>query len=130
MASLIGSKLQAEYVLNFSGQYSLYADPNTIPTFFYLNCYKDEANICRYYNIVEVIKDTVPILYFYPKFFGGDIRQAMLVKECSNIYSFAFDSAEHGKTLESKELAVVLTQEMDDIIETYKCKMTEKSIKS
>ena len=56
-----------------------------------------------YSNRGETIKDTIPIAYFYPEENDGDRKQAVLVKDFSNVMSFPVITATHGLELNNKE---------------------------
>lgn len=125
MAALMGAKLRAVRVFDFSGQFSLHNHENVIMSYYWLNKYKYDKKISKYYNILEEIKDTVPIIYFYPKKCVQDMKQAELVKKCTNVFCFAVDSDKHGVTLNSKELMRILTKAENDIQNQYKSILAE-----
>ena len=96
LATIAGIKLNAKVIYNFSGQYSLKQWENRK----WLSMYAGVEEKCKYYDIVEMIKETsIPIVYCYPAKAKDDIKQVELVKGCNNVISFAFNYKNHGQTV-------------------------------
>lgn len=96
LATIVGIRLRAEIIYNFSGQYSLEQWKGRK----WLSKYSTDEEKSKYYNIVNMVeKSTVPIVYCYPGKAVDDVKQAELVRNCDNVISFAFDSDKHGQTV-------------------------------
>lgn len=96
MAVIAGIALHAEKVLCFSGQF--YIEQHLRHKI--MQKYEEDMERNKYFDITGLIENTdVPIIYFYPKGYAGDIKQAERVKDCENVIMFAFDYAEHAQTV-------------------------------
>lgn len=120
IASLVGAKLKAMHAFNFSGQFSLYENAGMIQAYYWLDKYKEDELRCRYYNICKYIKNTIPIIYFYPEYCEQDKKQSVLVEEYSNVLSFPINSERHGQTLSNEKIACLLTLNLFEIQELYR----------
>lgn len=120
MASIVGAKMNSYLAFNFSGQFSLYLDATLIPNYYWLNKYRDDKECNKYYDICEEIKESIPIVYFYPKYCEQDSKQTSLVKEFNNIYSISIDKYTHGETIFNEEKVLVLNKSFSEIIMLYK----------
>lgn len=100
-ATLFGSLLRASHVFNFSGQFLLYyllenSNRKSNPL---LAEHEHRSEINKYYSLIETVRQNrVPVFYFYPEKCVIDNEQAEKVKLLENVYKFAFNSKEHGKT--------------------------------
>lgn len=109
IASIIGAKLHAQAVFNFSGQWDLYENDNVIERYYYLNKYADSEMYNKYFNIVQMVKGSgIPIFYFYPHQSDLDIKQSAFVCNIDNVYSFALNSNQHSQGLTTTESYVKL----------------------
>lgn len=104
IASIIGVKLHAQTVFNFSGQWNLYGLGSVINNFPFLIKFAHSEIHNKYYDITQLVNHCdVPIFYFYPQESEQDIRQAAYVNHIRNIYFFIFDSDKHGQGLPTTE---------------------------
>lgn len=95
MSVIAGIKLNAEKILCFSGQFYLDVSKRSL-----LKEYEEDEERSKYYDLIDLIRKTdVPIIYFYPMKYNGDIKQADKVKEFHNVVMIAFDYAEHAQTV-------------------------------
>lgn len=112
-AILFGIKLHAEKIYSFSGQISLETE---IEDYYWLTLYRDELERSYYYSIVDMMNKTIiPVFYFYAAGCEQDVLQHNLVKNCINLYSFAFDSNIHAKTMCNRDMPWVITQSVNDL---------------
>ena len=118
-AALFGAKINAQIAFAFSAQFSIYEFYNGPSAYFYLNKHLENRAVSQYYNICEAIKDTIPIAYFYPEENDGDRKQAVLVKDFSNVMSFPVITATHGLELNNKERVRLLQMSVDEIKVLY-----------
>ena len=118
-AALFGAKLNARMAFAFSAQFSIYEFYKGPASYFYLNKNLDNRIVSQYYNICETIKDTIPIVYFYPKENEEDIRQAILVKDFANVMSFPVITATHGLELNNRERIRLLQMSVEEIKKLY-----------
>lgn len=128
-AVLIGVLLNADRIINISGQYSLlpYIDKN-----FLLQRYQNNINYSKYYNLYTFLQNNKePILYFFPAKCPDDNYQFALVKHCPNIMSFRINSAQHGTGINAVWYPYLFTgrsKEIDKIYRRYKDKMIEENM--
>jgi hypothetical protein len=122
-ATLLGCMLNAKYILNFSGQYSLnYILEQPIghaknPT---LSRYAEDVNYNCYYSIESLIAtSSSSVFYFYPAKSSVDQYQANFVKGVSNVYEFAFNGRIHGKTCFVINLIELLTADQATLMNWY-----------
>jgi hypothetical protein len=101
-AALVGSLMGADYIFDFSGQFSLdslldhQSTRNENPM---VAKYADDANYRKYYSILEIIQACrVPIFYFYPAKYHADICQSNFVESIPDVYHFRFNRKMHGQT--------------------------------
>jgi len=105
MAVLAGILLNAENIYTFSGQFfidcSVYNGPIVEQNM------KTEKN--KYYSLVNILSNhNSNIFFFYPGKSQEDISQYNLIKDF-NIYSFCFDTGNHGETTEGCCYRYILT---------------------
>lgn len=121
ISSLIGSKLNADIVLNFAGQLSLEEiyknNKNKLVTKYY-DDYK------KYYNLQDIIeKSTCKIFYFVCNKSLSDKHHINIAINCKNIRIFSFECNLHGvpfrNILLPKIINITLTN-LDEIYEVNK----------
>lgn len=117
-AVLFGLKLGAERIFTFSGQFSI---ENEVDDYFWLSRYKDDKITSKYYTLFGLLKDNeeIPLYYFYPAKCKQDIEQYDMVKGEHNLYAFAIDCDQHGKTLKNEDFIPVLIMSDQDMIKHY-----------
>lgn len=122
-AAIVGAKLKAKMVFSFSGQFSIYNYFNVVEEYYYLNQNKKDKEISKYYDICDCIKNTVPIIYFYPEYSEQDKIQSVFVKDMQNVMAFSIDDCAHDRTLSNKDIAKLLIMNLSDINNLYqRCK--------
>lgn len=108
-ALIIGAKLNAHAVFNFSGQWNLYEHERVIIDHYYLNKFADSEMHNKYFDVAQLVKDSeTTIFYFYPLKSEQDIKQAAYIHNIRNIYVFAFDSDKHGQGMPTTESYIKL----------------------
>lgn len=130
LASIVGAKLHAQAVFNFSGQWNLYKHNNVIKSYYYLNKYADSEMHNKYFSIGQMVKESgIPVFYFYPQQSEQDIKQAAFVRNIDNIYSLALNSDNHGQGLTAAESYVKLflsdIEEIKKLSSSYSGKLLE-----
>lgn len=114
MATLFGALLSAKLVLNFSGQYVI--NPNELEDeYYYLKKYANDKFFSQFFDIRPFLKanSDVPIMYFFPFKSEEDMEQYALTKDIKNIFAFAFDNAEHGRSMCGRDMPCVIASEPD-----------------
>lgn len=103
IATIIGMKLGAEAIYNFSGQWSILADfKNGIPEeYYYLWKEQNNDNYNKWFEIKNLQDNSCPIFWFYSNYVKTDIIQKdyLVDSPSSKVYSFAVDSKYHGYTI-------------------------------
>lgn len=123
-ATLFGYLLNAEYVLNFSGQFVLFEKENLL-------CGADEAisdkyypflydfvknNMdCKYFDLRN-FKSNVNVFYFVPFYSRDDNVQYEFVKNISNIHAILIASNIHGDCISGSSLHKVLAMNHKEIL--------------
>lgn len=110
MATLVGMKLKGVmHVINFSGYFVLHE--------------KIEEDYI-YYDLKNLMKESrVPIFYFCPFFSEEDKKQYNEIKDSREVRSFLFASSEHGHTMYSENIPIILSLNNEEIQCIYeKCK--------
>ena len=99
-ASLVGSLMDANRVLNFSGQFELNsfiesdADRGLNPVVLRHSHLSESREV---FNIRKIIENSrVPQLYMYPEGCPLDRRQAEVVEGLKNVHVIRLDSSDHG----------------------------------
>ena len=99
MAQLCGIKLNAERIFTFSGYFKLpYGE---------------------YPILKPYISGNIPMFYFVPYYSEGDIIQYNESKECKGVYTYLFDSKEHGVTVKGECYPLLLTFSNEKLIDIY-----------
>ena len=121
IASLLGYKLKADFVLNWCGQCNLWEHNNATETVFFVSKYIKDISRSRYYNLATIMKDnTCPIYYFYPTGCGHDVVQSKLWAEIPNVMPIALDSSRHGQCVGKKQRFALLLSDNKQLTELYK----------
>lgn len=106
MAALMGSLLDAERIIDSSGQFDLSVTMGNEP---FLDMMADDPGFSRYISIKDVIGPHLGSLYyFYPARSEKDIVQNRHVEEL-DIKRFAMDSDKHNRTIKPVCYPYVLT---------------------
>lgn len=115
IATVIGIKLNAARVYNFSGQYNLFL--NGSDNHLLLQKFADNEEKVKYYDIGELCCCSVPILYFYPSGSSIDIKQSDYIrsKNAKNIIYFPIRSREHGHAVYGRNLPYLLSMNTEDL---------------
>lgn len=96
IATLMGLKLGASAVYNFSGQYDITEYVRDNP--FWKKYISLEGKI--YLKLAPMIrKSDMSVFYFFPAHCEADLQQYELVKDLKNVYPFAMDEVSHGTTV-------------------------------
>lgn len=104
LASIIGAKLHAMAIFNFSGQWNLYEAGSVVSDYYYLSRFADREMYNKYFDISKLVEDSgVPVFYFYAQKCRQDIAQTSHIRNTSNVYTFTFDSDQHGVGLTTTE---------------------------
>ncbi|MCR5622755.1 MAG: hypothetical protein K6G18_13020 [Treponema sp.] len=120
IASLLGYKLHADFVLNWSGQWNIWKCGSVTEDYFFVKKYASDESRARYYDIVSLLQDsTVPVYYFYPAHSEQDIIQYACVKNLPSVYPIALDSARHGAGVGSREYFALLLSDPLQLQELY-----------
>lgn len=130
MAVAVGSRINADKIFTFSGQFSV---EDQLKRPFgeapYLQQFKDDEEKRRYFSLIPYVragKDN--IYYFYPGNCQYDMEQSNLVKNYS-VNKFRFSSDSHGNTVNKECYPYLLTFSADKLkwmAEFYKNQWIDK----
>lgn len=124
MASIVGTYLKAEHVLNFGGQWTLEDElkEENINKNYFLKKGMKEENIKKWFNILDYVSDTVPIFWFYSYYCENDKFQADYYKKYNsdNIYDFAINSSTHGYLMLRECNDIVVSKGTNELIQLHK----------
>lgn len=110
MAALMGALLNAERIIDSSGQFDLSITMGNEP---FLDIVSEDSWFSKYISLKEIIKEHLDALYyFYPALNEGDIIQNKHV-EALNIKRFAIESSRHSRTIKPVCYPYVLTLPAD-----------------
>ena len=128
MAALMGSLLNAERIIDSSGQFDLSVTMGNEP---FLDIMADDPGFKKYISIKDIIAEhTGSIYYFYPARNEGDIIQNEHIKD-TGIKRFAMDSDKHSRTIRPVCYPYVLTisaDKLDSLQKKYSGSMISESV--
>ncbi len=113
MATLMGIKLGAKHVLNFSGQYILNEEGGPLVK-------KALQHGYAYANIINLVKSKqIPIFYFVPYESMQDVEQYELVKNIDNVKSIRINTNQHGKVIHTINIPFILSKKTGELFSLY-----------
>ncbi len=101
MAVLSGIKLNAEYVLNFSGQYYINSDSK----------YNDLTSMLSEYK--------GKIFYFVPSHFEMDYKQYLSSQSFGCVYAFLFNGTKHAETMFVSNMCYIIDKDEETLCGYY-----------
>lgn len=127
IATLCGIKLNADIVLNFSGQFVL-------DTEAYKPKHVKLSEYLKYKSIIPLIKKQIAdnekiktqINYYFPYYSKIDYIQYLKVRNFKNLNILKFDNTRHGRTIFPiyfKEILTMNKKQLDEIAQIYKDKI-------
>lgn len=117
MATIIGSLLNANYVISAGGQWNLYDYESVTERYWFLKQYKDNVICNQYYDLSKKLKtNSVPIFYMYGGLNNSDINQIGYAKNVESIYPIAFKSDAHAQRVSSEPYLRLLCASKDDLV--------------
>lgn len=120
MASLVGCKMNAQRVINFSGQFSIFQEIST-PSL--IQKYSSDLDRNKYYDITKILNESkVPIFYFCPYGNLHDKNQYMKLKTNapkSKVYEFLIDCDKHGIPISTDNLKKVFAFDNEKLIQLF-----------
>ena len=112
MAALMGALLNAERIIDSSGQFNLSANLGKEP---FLDLMSDDPVVKDQLSLKNIIKGcTGSLYYFYSARNEGDIKQNEHIKDL-NLKSFAMNSDKHNRTIKPVCFPYVLTMPKDKL---------------
>lgn len=121
-ASLFGVLLNAEHVIAFSPQFSLYpqiseSNPSRDPLLFK---YLDDKSINKYFDLSNLIdKSSVPIFYIAPYYSKKDEPQIKLASSLNNLKSLFFNAKVHGVPVKIPCAAKIIRMDMEQLNDLF-----------
>lgn len=103
MAVLAAVKLQADWCINFSGQYKIGTDVRQE--------YRDLSGMLEEYNGM--------VFYFVPVYSEQDLEQYKLVKDLACIKVFCFTGRKHADTMLTGNMPYVIGQDKGELLRMY-----------
>lgn len=119
-ASIIGSKLQADLVLNFNGQWDIHdsiEDNGIIISPVLKKMLAEKHPGIKYFNIVREEFDYSRIFYFVSSKSPVDIRQLELASSFKNIHIIRFSNSHHGIPFLKCTLSRVINMTYEELCE-------------
>ena len=90
-------------------------------TWFYIDKFKNDKNRCKYYNLIEYVKNSSSyILYFYPGRLPNDVEQSKYVKNIDNVISVKMFSKVHGMCCSRSAVKCLMNMDSDKVIRIMK----------
>lgn len=120
LATIIGIKLHATHIINFSGQNTIVRQSNLLDEFPEL--FKGKADFARkkFYDITELIANSKTVIfYFYAADCKEDVEQFQLISQCSNVKPFAFRTREHGVNMYPFNLPKIVTMDRKELLKLH-----------
>lgn len=110
IATLVGMKLNASMIHNFSGQFRLYKEFDPLVEEMIKGNYP-------YIDLKNIIMENanINVFYYLPLGSDDDVKQYNEVKVLENIKVFFFESKRHGHTMFSENIPIVLSKEREQM---------------
>ncbi len=120
MASIIGSYLKVQYVINAGGQWNLYEYNDVIERYSFLSENKYNVACNKWFDLsVRMAKNQVPILYMYGALNKSDINQLKCAESIEHIYPIAIKSQNHAQSVSTEPYLRLLCATREDILKIY-----------
>lgn len=120
IATIIGVKLCASHIYNFSGQISIEDKACMKEEFPELSRWRNNVNRHKYYNISGIVSESdIPIFYFYAARCNEDIGQFSYISKYKSVRPFAFYTREHGQNMFPFCFASVLSLDKKEMVELW-----------
>lgn len=118
VASIIGTKLKADTILNFNGQWDVYDNIERDDTIIspVLKRMIDNGNEgVRFFNIVRPEFDYHHIFYLVSTRSPWDVKQLKLIKDFKNIHIVRFRNSHHGIPFLKCSLPIVMNMTFEEL---------------
>ena len=120
VASIIGSYLNAKFVISAGGQWNLNKYNKVTEDYYFLRKNKGNSKFNKYYDLNEILKDNcVPIFYMYGGLNVSDISQLRYAQDVQNLYPIAIKSQDHAPSVSTEPYIRLLCAEREDILSIY-----------
>ena len=130
LAALLGSVLNSEWILCFSGYFDLNIIDKSV--WFYIDQYAADVVYSKWYSISSNIRNyTGLMIYFYPNKLAADVKQSECIKDYRNIISIPISSTIHGIPITKKLLQDIMRhtpQEIEDKLVTIEAFANKSSL--
>lgn len=120
MATIVGSQINAQYVINIGGQFNLYKYNSVLERYYFLR--KEMYNsVCnKWFDLDMQLQDNeVPIFYLYGALNESDINQIKCAANLDNIYPIAINSTAHAQSVSTEPYLRMLCAVKEDIFKIY-----------
>ena len=120
MASIIGSYLNADYVINAGGQWNLYENNNVMDRYYYLKINKENEVYSKWFDLgTQLVDNKAPILYFFGARNELDVKQVKCAEKIKNVYPIAINSQDHAPSVSTEPYLRLLFAGRENIRKIY-----------
>ena len=118
MAMLAGTMLHAERIYNWGGQTDLYLKEETVHSTEFIDRANNILGKNKYFSIKEYIQNTDSTIFsFYSGKNTSDAASANIIGNLPSVYTFLYDSDQHGKGFEREVYINLLFVNQEKLIE-------------
>ena len=120
MATIMGIKLDAKFVINIGGHWNLYRNNDTVERYYYLKKYKTDIQREKWYDLSSIVENnTVPVFYLYGANNESDLVQARCTENMKNVYMIALQADTHAPGVSTEAYLQLLMADWKEIKELY-----------
>ncbi len=120
MAAIVGSRLDAKYVINAGGQWNLYKYNQVLERYDFLKEEIGNSACNKWFDLnIQLRNNKVPVFYMYGALNESDIVQVSCIADLDNIYPIAIKSSVHAQGVSTEPYLRLLCGTQDDILKIY-----------
>lgn len=120
LAEILGSYLNAEYVISFAGQWNLYTYKDVVKKMYFLRERADNVQYSKYFDLYELLRDNkTPILYIYGGLNMSDANQIDGAADISSLYLITINSMLHPQTVSTESYLRLLCADREAVFKLY-----------
>lgn len=120
MAAIVGTCLDAQYVVNAGGQWNLYRYNHVVERYDFLKR-EVENKVCnKWFDLnMQLRYSSVPIFYMYGALNESDIQQVSSAADLDNIYPVGIKSSAHAQSVSTEPYLRLLCGTKEDVLKIY-----------
>lgn len=120
MATIVGSRLNAEYVINVAGQWNLYKYNQVLESDDFLKKEMGNSDRNKWFDLnIQLRNNRVPIFYMYGALNESDVGQISCTADVDNIYPIAIKSSIHAQGVSTEPYLRLLCGTKENILKIY-----------